>query len=87
MRVEFEVEGPPIKREEKSMWARDDQAPYVALLREKALAARTREGIDECFNTFVSLDLTVCVPRSEIERVGGLDNFLTGVCDGLWHAA
>ncbi len=38
MKIEFKVESrPPKKHGEKSMWARDDEAPYIARLRKKAL--------------------------------------------------
>ena len=87
MRIEFTVKGrPPKKHGEKSMWARDDEAPFVVLLREKALEARLKAGLDDCFCSLVALEFTVYVPRSRLELVGDLDNFITGICDGLQAA-
>lgn len=87
MRVRFTVKGlPPKKHGEKSMWARNDEAPRIASLREKALEARTKLGINDCFHSLVSLELRIFVPKSRLEPVGDLDNFITGVCDGLQTA-
>lgn len=87
MRIEFTVKGrPPRKRGEKSMWARDDEAPFVASLREEALEARSKAGLNKCFSSLISLELTVFTPRSRLESIGDLDNFITGICDGLQAA-
>lgn len=87
MIIEFIVEGvPPKKHGEKSMWARDDEAPKVALLRKKALEARTRYQVHDCFHSSVALELTIFTPRNQLESIGDLDNFITGVCDGLQAA-
>jgi hypothetical protein len=87
MRVRFTVKGrPPKKHGEKSMWARNDEAPRIASLREKALETRTKLGINDCFHSLVSLELRIFVPKSRIESIGDLDNFITGVCDGLQAA-
>ncbi|MBA7673551.1 hypothetical protein ES703_81752 [subsurface metagenome] len=87
MRVEFTVTGhPPKKHGEKSMWARDDEAPKVASLREKASEAMSKAGLDGTFESLVSLELRVFVPKSQLESVGDLDNFITGVCDSLQAA-
>jgi len=87
MRVRFIVRGrPPKKHGEKSMWTRNDEAPRIALLREKALEARMKLGINYCFHSMVSLELRIFVPKSRLETVGDLDNFITGVCDGLQAA-
>ena len=87
MRIEFAVKGrPPKKHGEKSMWARGDEAPFVVSLREKALEARLKAGLDDCFHSLLALELTVFVPRSRLESVGDLDSFITGICDGLQAA-
>ncbi|MEE9594610.1 MAG: hypothetical protein V3V92_04345, partial [Candidatus Hydrothermarchaeales archaeon] len=87
MRIEFTVNNrPPKKHGEKSMWARDDEAPFVVSLRDKALEARSNVGLDDCFHSRVSLELTVFAPRSRLESMGDLDNFITGICDGLQAA-
>ena len=87
MRIEFAVKGrPPKKHGEKSMWARDDEAPFVVSLREKALEARSKVGLDDCFRSLIALELTVFAPRSRLESVGDLDSFIAGICDGLQAA-
>jgi len=87
MRVEFTVKGrPPRKHGEKSMWARDDEAPFILALREEALAARNKAGLDRCFCSLVAIELTLFVPRSRLQSVGDLDSFITGICDGLQAA-
>lgn len=68
------------------MWARNDEAPRIASLREKALEARMKLRINDCFHSLVSLELRIFVPESRLETVGDLDNFITGVCDGLQAA-
>jgi len=87
MRIEFTVKGrPPKKHGEKSMWTRDDEASFVVSLREKALEARSKAGLGDCFRSFVVLELTVFVPQSQLESVGDLDSLITGICDGLQAA-
>ena len=87
MRIEFEVESrPPKKHGEKSMWARDDEAPYIALLRKSAVRARDKAGLRDCFRCHVKLELTVYIPGSRLESAGDLDNFITGVFDSLQAA-
>jgi hypothetical protein len=87
MQIEFIVEGrPPKKHGEKSMWALDDEAPLIDLLRRKAYEARLRAGLRECFRCLVGLEITVFVPESRLETVGDLDNFIAGICDSLQAA-
>ncbi len=87
IRVEFTVMGtPPKKHGEKSMWARGDEAPRVASLRRKAFDARSQARLDGPFQSLVTLELEVFVPKSELESIGDLDNFITGVCDSLQAA-
>jgi len=68
------------------MWARDDEAPFVLALREEALVARNKAGLDQCFCSSVAIELTLFVPRSRLQSVGDLDSFITGICDGLQAA-
>ncbi|MCL6576924.1 hypothetical protein [Kyrpidia sp.] len=83
MRIEFEVDGkPPRKNGATSMWGKDDEIARLVSLRRKALEAMEKEGISDCFRSFVKLELTLFLPRSDLER-GDLDNFITGICDGL----
>ena len=87
MRVEFIVKGlPPKKHGEKSMWARSDEAGRVANLRKEAFDARSHAGFNHPFHCLVTLELKVFVPKSELESIGDLDNFITGVCDSLQKA-
>jgi len=87
MRIEFSVQGvPPKKHGEKSMWARGDEAPRVALLRQEALRARSEAGVTGCLSSFLSVELTLLVPAKDLEKVGDLDSFVAGVCDGLQAA-
>lgn len=87
MRVEFTVDDrPPKKHGEKSLWAREDEASHVAMLREKALEARSKAGMKDCFRTMVAIELMVFVPSFQLESVGDLDSFVTGVCDSLQAA-
>jgi len=88
MRIAFTVQGPPpMKRGEKSMWARKDQAPRVAVLRKEALAARKLAGFDSPFSGAVRLEIQVFVPEAKFRSIGDLDNLITGVCDALQPAA
>ncbi len=87
MRIEFTVVGlPPKKHGEKSMWARKDEARRVASLRKEALEARLESGLTEPFSSLVALELQIFVPKSKLESIGDLDNFITGICDGLQAA-
>jgi hypothetical protein len=87
MRIAFAVDDrPPRKRGEKSMWARADEAPLVARLRREALKQRTKAGLTTCPRVR-SLELTVYAPAGQLERIGDLDSFVSGVCDGLQAAA
>lgn len=83
MVIELTISGkPPIKHGEQSMWGRDDQAARIVALRERASEAFERAGIRDVIRSHISLELTLYLPRMELER-GDLDNFITGVCDGL----
>jgi hypothetical protein len=87
MRVEFTIMGrPPKKHGEKSMWARSDEAPLVASLRDEAFKARLKTGLNDFFHSLVALEITVFVPKSQVESIGDLDSFIAGVCDALQAA-
>jgi hypothetical protein len=87
MRVEFTVLGrPPKKHGEKSMWARRDEAPFVASLRKEAFEARLKTGLTNPFHSWVALELQVSVPETQLESIGDLDSFIAGVCDSLQAA-
>ncbi len=87
MRIEFTVSGrPPRKQQTTSMWSQLNEALLVASLRMKALEAMKRAGLNDCFHSFVSLELTLFTPYLQLEKVGDLDTFITGVCDSLQAA-
>jgi hypothetical protein len=89
MRVEFKLEGlPPRRHWRQSMWGpgEDVEAARLVELRMTALEARRRAGLAECFRSLVALDLSIFVPFSELELIGDLDNFISGVCHGLQPA-
>lgn len=86
MKIEFKVEGKPPKKDgAKSMWGKNSEAQNIVNLRNAAFRKR-EETIKEPFNSRVSLELIINAPESELERMGDLDNFITGVCDGLQAA-
>jgi hypothetical protein len=86
MRISVEVDGrPPKKHGEKSMWARNDEAPLVARLRRRALEERVKAGLSKCPRVR-SLELVVYAPAAKLEGMGDLDSFVTGICDGLQAA-
>ena len=84
--VRARAEGKPPKKDgANSMWGKKSEAPNIVNLRNAAFRKR-EETIKTPFNSRVSLDLVIYAPESELERMGDLDNFITGVCDGLQGA-
>jgi hypothetical protein len=83
-RVEFRVEDlPPKKDGANSMWAKAAEVPRLIALRRAALAALKGR---RPFCVDISLELEVHCPASGRQRMGDLDNFVTGICDGLMAA-
>ena len=89
--VAFRVDGyvPPKKDGANSMWGKEDARTLLKALRIAAAEAMAgRKPFDEP----VELELTVwtdSIDATELwaRRAGGdLDNFITGVCDGLQAA-
>ncbi len=82
-RIEFRVEQqlPPKKDGANSMWATSAEVPRLIALRQAAVAAMAGRPP---FRANVSLELEVHIVPGQ--RVGDLDNFVTGVCDGLMAA-
>ena len=86
MKIEFQVEGKPPKKDgANSMWGKNSEAQNIVNLRNAAFRKR-EETIKEPFHSRVSLELIINAPESELERMGDLDNFITGICDGLQAA-
>jgi len=83
--IEFEVEGelPPKKDGAKSMWAKPAEVPRLIALRRAALAAI---GSGTPLSRDIVLRLEVRLPPKTAQRHGDLDNFVTGICDGLMTA-
>jgi len=86
MRIAFEVKRqlPPKKHGEQSMWGLPTEAKRLLALRKAAYEALAghpplRESI--------RLSLIVHVGSANARRVGDLDSFVAGVCDGLMAAA
>lgn len=84
-RVEFVVQGAPPKKDgANSMWNKTSERSRLIALRH---AARECLGSSPPLQSQIQLDVEIHCPRNEIERVGDLDNFITGICDGLMAAA
>ncbi|MBX3004463.1 MAG: hypothetical protein KF821_01385 [Anaerolineales bacterium] len=79
--IEFTVEGlPPKKYGANSMWRKATEIPRLIALREKAYEAL---GGHSSFTGRLKLTLIL---YSDSNTNGDLDNFITGICDGLMAA-
>lgn len=90
--IKFDVKGKP---PQKSQWGEEKAAPSIINLRDAALKARTKAGINKCFASPVKMKLTVYAPNidnpdyvqtgddDEKRYVGDLDSLIAGVCDYL----
>lgn len=86
-RVEFSVyDKPPKKDGANSMWSKESEFHRIVALRQAALKAMMDCGLNAPFEEFVSLRLDLFIPKAKIASVGDLDNFITGICDGLQAA-
>ena len=83
--IRFRVEGelPPKKDGANSMWNKDVEAPRLVALRHQALEAL---GNEPPFSRQIRLRISIYVGRSNTRTTGDLDNFITGICDGLMNA-
>jgi len=85
MEIIFSVEGVPPRKESWSLWSEEGgQRPLVRKLRR---AARIAMGDDAPLAGPVALRLELHVPAGKLMAVGDLDNFVSGICDGLQRAA
>ena len=84
--IRFRVanELPPKKDGANSMWGKRTEAPRLIALRKAALEAL---GDQRPFTQEIRLTLRVHVGLQNDLRSGDLDNFITGVCDGLMASA
>jgi len=86
MAIEFKVQGKPPKKDgANSMWGKKSEAQNIVNLRKAAIKARN-ELKSTPFTGRVSLELTIYADNAVIENMGDLDNFITGICDGLQAA-
>ena len=84
-KMNFRVDGtlPPKKDGANSMWNKDTEAPRLVALRHQALEAL---GDQPPFSREIRLGVRIYVGRSNTRTSGDLDNFITGICDGLMKA-
>ena len=83
--IDFMVENelPPKKDGANSMWGKSGEAPRLIALRKEALAALAGQPP---FARNIQLTLRVHVGAINNRIAGDLDNYITGVCDGLMAA-
>jgi hypothetical protein len=74
---------PPKKDGSKSMWTKENEIPRLIELRKKVLA---KLGTGGPLVRNISIVLEIHVGPRTNANVGDLDNFVTGVCDGLQKA-
>ena len=80
--ISFRIERklPPKKHGENSMWSKDAEAPRLVALRLQALEAL---GSKPPFSQQIRLKASIHVGSG---ATGELDNFVSGICDGLMQA-
>jgi len=86
--IKFTVKGRPPRKSTKSCWSSEGE--YVLKLREKALEALKKEGIDH-FSGPIKLELIVFDPditprKDRSDYHGDLDTLVAGVLDSLQPA-
>ena len=78
------IDGLPLKKDgANSMWNKGSELPRVIMLRTSVLAAFNG---DPPLANNVSIVLRVHVGAANSRTIGDLDNFITGICDGLQAA-
>ena len=86
MSISFKVQGKPPKKDgSSSMWGIKSEALNIVNLRNAAFKAREGQNAG-LFSSRIGIDLAIYANENEIESMGDLDNFLTGICDGLQAA-
>ena len=87
MKINFKVEGiPPKKDGANSMWGKEKEAERIIRLRKEVLKEIKKQGIITPINSFMNFTIEIYLPSNKIESAGDLDNFITGICDGLQKA-
>ena len=90
-RIQFSVDDkPPKKSTADSCWT-SKEVNHVFELRKKALEARKKAGLNDCFTCPVRITLTVYAPnilhrKDRSDYVGDLDSIVGGVCESLRSA-
>ena len=86
MSISFKVQGKPPKKDgSSSMWGKKSEASNIVNLRNAAIKAREGQNIG-LLSSRICIDLTIYANEKEIESMGDLDNFVTGICDSLQAA-
>lgn len=82
---EFRVHGslPPKKDGATSMWGKPSERQRLIALRR---AAWESLGAAEPLEADIRMVIEIHCPKDRISRIGDLDNFITGICDGLMAA-
>lgn len=83
--ISFRVEGnlPPKKDGASSMWKKEAEAHRLVALRLQALEAM---GNKPPFSQDIRLKVSIHLGSSNTRATGDLDNFVSGICDGLMKA-
>ena len=77
------IEGKPPKKDgASSMWSKDSEVKRLIALRERAYEFYKKGKV---LNNNIKLTLKVHLKKNG-RRVGDLDNFIAGICDGLMFA-
>lgn len=83
-KYQFKVDGyPPKKHGEKSMWSWDTESERLIALRKAALAGMGHDKLE----SNISLSIRLHIKGKNTRYTGDLDNYITGICDGLMMAA
>lgn len=86
MFLTFKVQGKPPKKDgSSSMWGKKSEISNLVNLRNSAYEANKINEY-KLFEGKLSIDLTIFSNQKQIESMGDLDNFVTGICDGLQSA-
>ncbi|WNF21329.1 hypothetical protein [Mesobacillus jeotgali] len=88
MRIEFTVfDTPPKKSGANSMWNSKSERSRIISLRKKAYEASLEYG-EIVKKNYIGLEVILFIPnKKDIFRIGDLDNFIGGICDGLQAAS
>lgn len=82
--IDLKIEGlPPKKDGASSMWGKRAETPRLLRLRQAVAEAMQ----DQPLRSEIEIELTVHVGPRNDRQTGDLDNFITGICDGLMAAS